>query len=85
MWTLADMGTHKGGIAGVEISGGCSARLQEYDGYQFTEVLLPGFTALKGREERVEYDYEWFGEVTKIAHTYDMRDANRIDLFCPRM
>ena len=88
MWTLDDMGTHSGewGIAGVEISGGCSARLQDFpDGQNFTEVLLPGFTALKGREEVVEYDYEMFGEVTTMTDTYNLKDANRINLFCPKM
>ena len=66
-------------IAGVEISGGYSARIQEY-GPEFSEVLHPGFTALKGKEELYDYDY---GDGDTGTTTIYMRNAQRINLFCP--
>ena len=75
-------------IAGVEISGGCSARLRDLNGgngeYVFAEVLLPGFTALKGREETGDYDYivEYWGTQPRTRN-FDMRHAEQINLFCP--
>ena len=88
MWTFDDLrmgdGTYSDGIAGVEISGGCSARIQNFDGDYFTEVLLPGFTALKGRKEVVESNYESDGEVITYTTTYDLIYANPINLFCPK-
>ena len=86
MWTFDDLrmgdGTYSDGIAGVEISGGCSARIKESSefSYEFSEVLLPGFTALQGREEIGEYDY--YGEM-KIGSKY-MDYADKINLFCPK-
>ena len=70
-------------IAGVEISGGCPAYLQSNDAigtYNFKEVILPGFTALQGREEIGEYDY--YGEMTTGSKYMDY--ADKINLFCPK-
>ena len=89
-WKFSAFGTLQ--IAGVEISGGCSARLRDLNGgfgeYVFAEVLLPGFTALKGREETGDYEYiNEYGENTGAVWTgtFDMKDAEEINLFCPNV
>ena len=69
-------------IAGVDISGGCHARLKGKLGTTyFAEVLHPGFTALKGKSEYVMwYDYE---ELDYVGDTYYLHETNEINLFCP--
>jgi len=75
-----DMSMNVNEIAGVEISGGCSAYLQISDHYDFKEVILPGFTALQGREEIGEYDY--YGE--ERIGSKSLKFADKINLFCPK-
>ena len=73
-------------IAGVDISGGCHARLSERGITDFTEVLHPGFTALKGKSEYMDmvYGYDENNDYFHRPGEYlYLHQADQINLFCP--
>ena len=74
-------------IAGVDISGGCHARLRErrLRETDFTEVLHPGFTALKGKSEYHMdfYAYDENGDYYTVGDDHYLHQADQIYLFCP--
>ena len=72
-------------IAGVDISGGCHARLKARGIADFKEKIHPGFTALKGKSEYIMdfYGYDENMDYYQVGDTYYLHEANQIDLFCP--
>ena len=68
-------------LHGVDISGGCSALLRfSFRDVNYSEVLQPGFTALKGKTEFLGNDNprDWEGRELGLWF------ADQIKLFCPK-
>jgi len=72
-------------IAGVDISGGCHARLRARGITDFTLVLHPGFTALKGISEyKMDfYGYDENDDYYQVGDYHYLHQADQIYLFCP--
>merc|ERR1711973_184360 len=72
-------------IAGVDISGGCHARLKARGITVFKERLHPGFTALKGKSEYHMdfYAYDENGDYYTVGDDHYLHQADQIYLFCP--
>ena len=79
--TLWEGKTQRDQLQGVDITGGCSAllRFSQYD-VNYSEVLQPGFTALKGKTEFLGNDNPrgW------VDRELGLWFADQIKLFCPK-